>query len=300
MDIGKNIRENRTRLHLTQGELAEKLNVTFQAVSRWENNEVEPGLDTLNRMSEIFGISVDELMGREVKVPEPVVVEKEVIREVPKEPERKMVGVCALCSRFMYEDEKLVKSGTGQVHEACLQARNKEIEEGRKRKAQEQLNLRKRAGIRKRNKAFTLGGVFGPLVGIVMFLIMFAIKDSAFSGQVWQPILIGIACAVVIFCLIFCCVVDNTTVALWWMDIASWGIKKMPGVIFSFTPDGIVFLIVTKILLFFLSLLLFAATVGLATIVMGAISLFVFPFALKTSLDQPEKSVSTSYVGEKK
>ena len=70
--IGEKIRELRTKNGMTQSDLAEKLFVTTQAVSRWEKGDVEPSLTTVKSISEIFGVSIDEIMGKEK--PEPVVV----------------------------------------------------------------------------------------------------------------------------------------------------------------------------------------------------------------------------------
>ena len=61
--IGKNIKEKRKALNITQEELAEKLNVTRQAVSNWENGKTEPDIGTLTKMAQIFDISIDELVG---------------------------------------------------------------------------------------------------------------------------------------------------------------------------------------------------------------------------------------------
>lgn len=83
--LGKRIVQNRKRLGLTQDQLAEKLGVTAQAVSKWENNQSCPDISTLPRLAEIFGISVDALLGR---TPEEPVHEAEVIgREDEAEPE---------------------------------------------------------------------------------------------------------------------------------------------------------------------------------------------------------------------
>ena len=49
---------------LTQESLAERLNISPQAVSKWENDLTSPDLDTLAQLAEIFEISTDELLGR--------------------------------------------------------------------------------------------------------------------------------------------------------------------------------------------------------------------------------------------
>lgn len=61
--IGKRIAQNRKRLGLTQDALAEKLGVTAQAVSKWENDQSCPDITTLPKLAEIFGITTDALLG---------------------------------------------------------------------------------------------------------------------------------------------------------------------------------------------------------------------------------------------
>ena len=73
--IGKRIVQNRKRLGLTQDQLAEKLGVTAQAVSKWENDQSCPDITLLSRLADIFGVSTDELLGHKqekVYVAEPV------------------------------------------------------------------------------------------------------------------------------------------------------------------------------------------------------------------------------------
>ena len=60
--LGKRIQENRKRLGLTQEQLAEKLGVTGQAVSKWESDISCPDIASLAPLSDTFNISIDELM----------------------------------------------------------------------------------------------------------------------------------------------------------------------------------------------------------------------------------------------
>jgi len=60
--IGKTIKKYRTEKGMTQDQLAEKLNVTRQAVSNWETGKTQPSLETLTAMATHFGISVEELI----------------------------------------------------------------------------------------------------------------------------------------------------------------------------------------------------------------------------------------------
>lgn len=73
--IGKRIAENRKKLGLTQDQLAEKLGVTAQAVSKWENDQSCPDITTLPQLADIFGTSVDALLGRDTPIYQAEVVE---------------------------------------------------------------------------------------------------------------------------------------------------------------------------------------------------------------------------------
>ena len=61
MDMSKKIRQLRFRAGLTQEQLAEKLNVSSQAVSKWENAAAMPDIALLPALAERFGVSIDEL-----------------------------------------------------------------------------------------------------------------------------------------------------------------------------------------------------------------------------------------------
>ena len=55
--------ELRTKNGLSQDELAEKLFVTRQAVSRWENGETVPNTETLKLLSKLYNVSINTLLG---------------------------------------------------------------------------------------------------------------------------------------------------------------------------------------------------------------------------------------------
>ena len=63
MDTKDMIRRLRTEKGLSQDELAEKLFVTRQAVSRWENGETTPNTETLKQLSRLFDVSINTLLG---------------------------------------------------------------------------------------------------------------------------------------------------------------------------------------------------------------------------------------------
>ena len=66
--LGRRIATHRKRLGLTQEQLADKLGLTAQAVSKWENDQSCPDISTLPLLADIFGVSTDTLLGR-VQIP---------------------------------------------------------------------------------------------------------------------------------------------------------------------------------------------------------------------------------------
>lgn len=68
MNLGERILDLRTKANMSQNDFAEVLNVSRQSVSKWETNSSIPDLEKLVKMSEIFKISLDELVHGEVDV----------------------------------------------------------------------------------------------------------------------------------------------------------------------------------------------------------------------------------------
>ena len=72
MKFEENLRELRKQLGLSQEELAEKLEVSRQAVSKWENGSAYPEVDKLLLLCDIFHCKIDDLLQGNVKVEETV------------------------------------------------------------------------------------------------------------------------------------------------------------------------------------------------------------------------------------
>lgn len=66
--IGKFIKEIRRKNNLTQKQLADKYNVTYQAVSKWENGKNMPDTALIKQMSEDFNVSLEEIFDGEFKI----------------------------------------------------------------------------------------------------------------------------------------------------------------------------------------------------------------------------------------
>lgn len=63
--IGRVIRDLRRRDHLTQKELADRIGVTEQAVSKWETDRACPDVSLMVPLARQFGVSLDQLFGVE-------------------------------------------------------------------------------------------------------------------------------------------------------------------------------------------------------------------------------------------
>jgi len=84
IQIGANISQLRKKEGLTQAELAEKLNYTDKAVSKWERGESVPDVITLAQISELFQISLDDLVGSQPSRRKLLDKPKEVLRKSKK------------------------------------------------------------------------------------------------------------------------------------------------------------------------------------------------------------------------
>ena len=63
--LGQRICELRAHLGWSQVELSRRLRVSKQTVSNWENDNIQPSIEMLVRMSKIFGVTTDYLLGLE-------------------------------------------------------------------------------------------------------------------------------------------------------------------------------------------------------------------------------------------
>lgn len=82
MTVGERIQDLRKKKGFSQEKMVEYLNMSRQAVAKWEQNVCEPNLDCLAKMSDLFGVDLDYLIrgkaSEEVK-PDNVVREKETL-----------------------------------------------------------------------------------------------------------------------------------------------------------------------------------------------------------------------------
>ena len=80
MNISKTIKEQRIKLSLSQEELADKVYVTRQTISSWENDKSYPDINSLILLSQVFSITIDNLLKGDLEVMEKM-IEKMTLRQ---------------------------------------------------------------------------------------------------------------------------------------------------------------------------------------------------------------------------
>ncbi len=287
MGIGHKIKEYRTKAGLTQKELADALYVTYQAVSRWENDDAEPSFDTLKEMCRILNCSTDDLFGMEKpKVEEekkeevpPTIVEHVVVQEA-----KPVLGVCERCNKPIYDADDLkrvdlsysVRQGRSTHTIAktgifCEKCNNERIAE--QKAALEKAERERRAGFRRRR-------IVSFIVGFAVAALLIALSITYFVQGKTDSGIGGLVFALFGFTFSSTLILNNTFVPDLWLTIASWGFVRLPGIIFELSFDGIVFLIVVKILFFIIGMILAVIAVLAATIIAMVMSVFAYPFAI--------------------
>ncbi len=123
MNLGETIFRLRTEKHLSQGDLADMLDVSRQSVSKWETNQSVPDLDKIVKLSKIFEVTLDEFVLGEKQVAEAAVeqkvpVEVRVIKETHT-PGRKVAGIILFCMAFLV---MLMVGLMGQLAEGIILA----------------------------------------------------------------------------------------------------------------------------------------------------------------------------------
>ncbi len=271
--IGEKIKELRTKNNLTQKELANKLCVTAQAVSRWENGEVEPSISTIQELSSLFNVSVDSLFGNEKPA------EKEVVTQYVEKESKPVLAVCEICNRPIYDGKDIVRHNGKRTKSVCCADCEKKRQEERYKKNCEH-------GLLQRERSFWWSGVITGMVLIISLAV--TITNGSGAGTV-----IGFAFgSLLVFPFLSCLFLENNFITDMVCGIAGLGFIKLPGLIFSLDFDGIIWLIAVKLVFWILEIAFSAACLFLAIAAGLITSVFVYPFALKKNFKNPELSVS--------
>ena len=80
MELGKQIKIHRQEAQMTQEELADRVYVSRQTVSNWENDKSYPDVNSLVLLSEVFQISLDKLIKGDIDVMKEVIKQEEIAK----------------------------------------------------------------------------------------------------------------------------------------------------------------------------------------------------------------------------
>lgn len=288
--LSENIRALRNKKGLTQKELADLIHVTPQAVSRWESGDVEPSVTTMQDMAKIFGVSMDELVGTlkpEEETAAAVVEEKEelseeeldIVAEKLAAMQKPVLAVCEQCNKPIYEGKDIVRKTrhhgrSSESYVICTDCDKKNKEQTKQRAIEYSKTCRRRS--------YIWSGI-ASAVALAIFIVC-ALKYSLDT----KYLITGIVAGVLLFPFLSCLFLKNNFVGEMVETVASWGFVTLPGIIFEFSLDGIIWLLTVKLLLWILGIMLAAATTVLGAILGMVVSPFVYPFALHKSFTDPE------------
>ena len=80
MELNEQIKKYRTEMNLSQEELAEKIYVTRQSVSNWENGKTYPDIHSILLLSSLFGISLDQLVKGDIEIMKEEIKKEEIAK----------------------------------------------------------------------------------------------------------------------------------------------------------------------------------------------------------------------------
>lgn len=298
MTFGEKIRKLRTEANLTQKDLADKLNVTYQTVSKWETDINEPDFSTLKELCKILNCSIEYLFSEEDEVVEESkeesnqVIEEEPINDtvtkiIISEPIKTRMGTCNDCGKDLFEGdkthhiEKRSYSGVREIVTICDDCFSKREESEKKRREEllkpkdetpeEPKNIFKKIGARKDKKPL----IWAIVLCIIAFIatLVLCIMNYESVGlwlTIGLPFIIG-------YCVIaeLYCIFSDSWIGEIFSEVASWSIR-FPGIIFSFDLDGLKFLILMKILFGVIGFIIGVATFILAVSLSTVLSIFTF------------------------
>ena len=282
MDCGEKIAFLRKRDGMTQAELGDALNVTYQAVSKWERGESRPDFDTISKIAKLFKVPISAFEEGE-EIPSTIVA-AEVAAAEPAVQEKLLVGTCTQCGRVVYEGDeastepKLVcKSCLERMRQAAILKRKQE-EDARKKAeqdAKDKLRWQKESLKRKRNRGLWISAIIAGLV-LIATTVLSLLPSNDVLG--FAPVFCG---GLVLTLFIYC----FTAQMIWGGTVREVCLgggfcMRMPGIIFSLSPDGLFFLIVAKIFLSLIAAFLFIGSILICVIA----ALFISPFSFIPAL----------------
>jgi transcriptional regulator with XRE-family HTH domain len=92
MEIGKKLKEARAKFGMTQEQVANTLFVSRQTISNWETGKSYPDIASVIRLSDLYSVSLDELLKGDVKMVEHLEESTDVVKS-----NKKLIGAVLMC-----------------------------------------------------------------------------------------------------------------------------------------------------------------------------------------------------------
>ncbi len=263
--IGAKLVALRKAKGVTQADLGAYLNISYQAVSKWERDESCPDFNTLSRIAQYFGVSITYFESGNKETAYTATASAPATRE--------MLGVCKDCGKVVYAGGE-GKTAPILMCKECVEKHaisEKEARKKKENKRKKEENKRVKGVKDVRNRGFIWGGIAAALV-LVLFII--GAVDSEDAGEI------------IVTGLVFTALTFTFVSQLFWdgavadCTFAGGEIIGTPGVIFTFDLDGFIFLIAIKLLFAVLKMLVWLVSVLICAIGGIIISPFTFVPAL--------------------
>lgn len=257
VNIGEKILALRKQKGITQAELGGELNVSYQAVSKWERGESFPDFETMSRMAKFFGVPLSYFEEGGVAA-----------AAAASSGGKRMAGVCTVCGRTVYEGEE-GQTEPVLVCRACTERQAKE-----KQEAQERATPGKAACGGRKSKPHTRAAEKELALGDFAGGRSFCGHDRSFRAS--RGVAVRVDCRFVRLLFYRAALLGRRRGGL----LLFGKVVGTPGIIFEFSLDGFIFLIAMKILFALLRLLIFLLT-ALIGILAG---IFISPFTFFPAL----------------
>ena len=257
--FGKLLAKLRKENNMTQAELGEKLNVTYQAVSKWENDQSLPDFHTIVEIAKLFNVPLSTFANEDEVVADKV------------ESEEPTVGFCKTCG-IAVKKENLAQERPFVLCKHCA-----EEEAAQKAEKQKRLDKVKKEEAESKRKAIKRGFLWAAILTAVVFgleLIFMNKILEAIKSPVWifiSPLFLFPFVAQLFWdgCIVEMCLLGGRIVA-------------MPGIIFSWDVKGILWLIAIKILFAIIKLSIFVFTY----LIVVAVAILISPFTFLPALER--------------
>lgn len=294
MTIGQKLAGYRKLSGMTQQQLGDYLNISAQAISKWEKDLSEPALATLRMLAELYKVSVDDLLNTEAGFSDiSLITAAEEENASSTKENTNVLGFCKNCGIAVTEEnvgdtypkvlckncvddieleKKIAKEQEERRARECRLAAERYMEENRKR----------RRAIRR--KSLIVAGLITAFIFICYLLNI----ESFYIGEVPSLLITNYIIFSFIACLFYDCVVQDFAI--------DWFTKTInfPGLIFSFDLDGFIWYIGMKIL-FWLVGLFFAIIAGIIGIFLALVCApFVFPFLMRREAREIKEGIALS------